>query len=292
VALSDGVRELVAGRPGTFGVYARNLTTGETIAINADCVLPAESAAKTFILIHYARLVSSGAIDPTTRVRLGQDLRQIGTGVLRYLVDGLEPTLDDLAWLMIIVSDNTATAMLLQTIGLPADVNATMATLGYPTARLNETITLETAREAALAGEPFATSSPRDLAEVYTQLDDRGRAMLFRQQHLIGLPRKLPAMSHAVDVGVTMPVRVFNKTGNGIGTFIDSGLFETDEASWVIAAMASDQPDFAARPDDIAPSTFADIGERIYAAWGPEPGPSDPPRGRADAGRPRSSPGR
>ena len=265
MTLSEGVRELVAGRPGTFGVYARNLATGETISINADRVLPAESAAKTFILIYYSRLVSSGAVDPTTRVCLGQDLRWIGTGVLRYLADGLEPTLDDLAWLMIIVSDNTATAMLLQTIGLPADVNETMASLGYPTARLNETITLET----ALEGEPFSTSSPRDLAEVYTQLDDRGRAMLFRQQHLIGLPRKLPAMSHAVDVGFTMPVRVFNKTGNGIGTFIDSGLFETDEASWVIAAMASEQPDFAARPDDIAPATFADIGERIYAAWGP-----------------------
>lgn len=265
MTLSEGVRELVAGCPGTCGVYARNLATGETISISADSVLPAESAAKTFILIHYSRLVSSGAVDPTTRVCLGQDLRQIGTGVLRYLADGLEPTLDDLAWLMIIVSDNTATAMLLQTIGVPADVNETMASLGYPTARLNETITLET----ALEGEPFSTSSPRDLAEVYTQLDDRGRAMLFRQQHLIGLPRKLPAMSHAVDVGFTMPARVFNKTGNGIGTFIDAGLFETDEASWVIAAMASEQPDFAARPDDIAPATFADIGERIYAAWGP-----------------------
>ena len=250
-------------------MYARNLVTDETIGVNADRVLPAESAAKTFILVHYSRLVASGAVDPTTRVRLGQDLRFIGTGVLRYLADGLEPTLDDLAWLMIIVSDNTATAMLLQAIGEPADVNATMATLGYPTARLNESITLETALEAALEGERFSTCSPRDLAEVYTELDERATAMLFRQQHLIGLPRKLPAMSHAVDVGITMPVRVFNKTGNGIGTFIDSGLFETDEASWVIAAMAAEQPDFAARPDDIAPATFADIGERIYAAWGP-----------------------
>lgn len=136
MTLSEAVRGLVAGRPGTFGVYARNLVTDETIGVNADRVLPAESAAKTFILVHYSRLVTSGAVDPRTRVRLGQDLRFIGTGVLRYLADGLEPTLDDLAWLMIIVSDNTATAMLLQAIGEPADVNATMATLGYPTARL------------------------------------------------------------------------------------------------------------------------------------------------------------
>jgi beta-lactamase class A len=42
-----------------------------------------------------------------------------GAGVLRYLDDGLSPTLDDLAWLMIIVSDNSATAMLVEALGDP-----------------------------------------------------------------------------------------------------------------------------------------------------------------------------
>jgi beta-lactamase class A len=264
VGLGEQVEAVVSGRPGVFGVYARNLGTDETIACNADLVLPAESTAKTFVLVYYDQLVASGAVDPSTRVRLDDESRYIGTGVLRFLDDGLEPTLDDLAWLMIIVSDNTATAMLMQAIGGPAEVNAAMRTLGYPSARLNETITLETAME----GEPFSTSSPRDLAEVYTRLSDRGREILFRQQNLIGLPRRLPHVSHAADVGITMPVRVFNKTGNGAGTFIDSGLFETDTASWIVAAMASEQTDFACRPDDVAPAAFGEIGELLYDAWG------------------------
>jgi beta-lactamase class A len=65
--------------------------------VNADRILPAESAAKTFVLVHYARLVSSEAIDPAARIRLDGSTRYPGTGVLRYLADGLEPTLDDLA---------------------------------------------------------------------------------------------------------------------------------------------------------------------------------------------------
>jgi beta-lactamase class A len=270
MTLHDDVAAAVAGQPGRFGIYARNLDTDETIAINADAVMPAESAAKTFVLLYYFQQVDKGVVDPMARVRLDADNRFIGTGVLRYLRDGIEPTLDDLAWLMIVVSDNTATAMLMQSVGAPADVNAAMRELGYPSANLNESITLET----AMAGEPFSTSTPHDLAEVYAHLDERGRTILYRQQHLIGLPRRLPHMSFASDVGITMPVRVFNKTGNGAGTFVDSGLFETDHASWVVAAMASEQTDFAARPDDVAPAAFGEVGDILYRAWGGnEPAP-------------------
>jgi beta-lactamase class A len=264
VSLAGSIEQVVSGRPGTFGVYARNLGTDETVAINADRIFPAESAAKTFILVYYSELVASGAVDPTDRVRLDDESRYIGTGVLRFLADGLEPTLADLAWLMVIVSDNTATAMLMQAIGGPADVNARMRELGYPTANLNESITFE----GAMAGELFSTSSPHDLAEVYTHLDDEARAMLYRQQHLIGLPRRLPHVAHAVDVGITMPVRVYNKTGNGAGNFIDSGRFETDAAAWIVAAMATEQTDFAMRPDDAAPAAFGEIGELLFTAWG------------------------
>jgi beta-lactamase class A len=264
VPLADAIEDALSGRPGIFGIYARNLGTGETVAINADRILPAESAAKTFVLVHYARLVCSASIDPAVRIRLDGTTRYPGTGVLRYLADGLEPTLDDLAWLMIIVSDNTATAMLIAAIGGPGAVNATMRELGFPSAELNESITFED----ALEGQPFSTSSPRDLAEVYTQLDDRCRAILFRQQHLIGLPRRLPHAALAADFGIRMPVRVYNKTGNGLGNFIDSGLVETDTASWVVAAMATEQTDFGSRPDDSAPAAFGEIGERLYQAWG------------------------
>ncbi len=264
MGLADDISGVLSGLPGSFGVYARNLGTNETVAIDADRIFPAESTVKTCILVYFSRLVAAGAIDPGARVRLDHENRYIGTGVLRFLADGLEPTLHDLAWLMIIVSDNTATAMLMQAIGGPAEVNAAMRDLGVPTAQLNESITFE----GALAGEPFSTSSPRDLAEVYTRLDDGCREILFRQQHLIGLPRRLPHVSHAVDVGFTMPVRAYNKTGNGMGTFVDSGLFETDRAAWVVAAMATEQTDFASRPDDIAPTAFGRIGELLFDAWG------------------------
>jgi hypothetical protein len=44
-------------------------------------------------------------------------------------------------------------------------------------------------------------------------------------------------------------------------------LFETKDAAWVAAAMAAEQADFAAHADDVAPTAFAQIGERLYEAW-------------------------
>ena len=265
MSLTDTIAQVVSGRPGVFGIYARNLGTDETVEVNGDRVFPAESAAKTFILVYYAHLVASGQIDPDARVRLDQEHRFPGTGVLRFLADGLPLTLDDLAWLMVIVSDNTATQALLRAVGGPAQVNAAMGDLGYQTARLNESMT---SVDDALQGEPFSSASPRDLAEIYTRLDDRCRRMLFWQQHLIGLPRRLDHSPHWTDFGITMPVRVYTKTGNGLGNFIDSGLFETDDAAWVVAAMATEQTDFASRPDDVAPTVFGEIGEILFTAWG------------------------
>jgi hypothetical protein len=93
--------------------------------------------------------------------------------------DGLEPTLDDLAWLMVIVSDNTATAMLVEVLGGPAEINTTTAALGCPTARMNESITLE----RALARESFAEASPRTLAELDAHLGSRVRYASFGPLH-------------------------------------------------------------------------------------------------------------
>src|SRR4029079_8313298 len=168
----------------------------------------------------------------------------LGTGVLRYLRPNLALTLDDLAWLMTIVSDNVAAALLLLEVGGPDAVNTTMSSLDLPTARLHSF-------DDMAAGRGFGLSSARDLAETYTHLDDRARRMLLRQQDLIGLPRRLHHHATAADFA-DPSLRVFNKTGTGIGNFVDAGMFETPTAQWVVAVMTADQRGSTACPDDDA----------------------------------------
>ena len=263
MTLETELRSLVDARPGTWGVYARNLDTGETAAVNADVVMPAQSALKTGVLVVFERRVDDGSVDPDRRVALHDEDRKLGSGVLRYLGAGLQPTLNDLAWLMITVSDNVATEILMRELGGAAAVDVELDRLGLASARTNDPLPGTAAQ---------FRSSPRDLAELYTLIGPRSREILYRHQLLDLLPRHLPHAPDMVDNGLTAPVRVFGKAGWGACELVDAGRFETDTTSWVIAAMAKDLPDLWHRPDYVGPRTLADIGSACFRAWGADAG--------------------
>jgi hypothetical protein len=277
VTVADEIGAMLEGTPGRFGAYDRNLVSNETVEVNAGEPMPAESAAKTFILVHYAGLVAEGSIDPVMSVPYTSADLCLGSGVLRYLSPGFSLTLEDLAWLMIVISDNVATHLVLSAVGGLEAVNKRMSSLGLTSAWVNPRFS----HTDMMTEEPFATSTPRDLAEVYCHLDERCREKLFRQQSTDFLPRRLPHASGPADFGITMPVRVFNKTGGGFLTCTDSGLFETDDASWVVGAMAAEQQDLGYRGRRLRPDGLR-----------PHRGTAVPPLGRVHRLIPRVVPGR
>jgi beta-lactamase class A len=265
--------------PGTFAAYARHLHSDEVVAVGADVVLPTASAAKQFVLLAYAHQVAAGRLDPDARVVLTDDDHVFGSGVLRYCAPGLLPTLDDLAFLMIIVSDNLATNVLLREVGGPTSVNLLMDRLGLPTARIHSPIVFgEPGDDDVLA---FASSTARDLAESFAVCADppgggypadaarRCRRILRRQQHHDKLARHLPWSEHPVDFGIELPVTVFSKTGSYPGVSTDAGLFTTASAGWVAAVMAAGIPDWKAGPDDVGPTLCAAVGKALWDEWGP-----------------------
>jgi beta-lactamase class A len=274
MTLTDDLRRIVEPLPGRFGVYARNLTTGDTVDIDANRTQPTASAAKQFVLLTYAQQIAHGDLDADARLTLTADDNTLGSGVLRYLTPGLTPTHDDLACLMIILSDNVATNVMIRTVGGPDAVNDCMASFGLPHAHLNSY-----SGTVAFQGTPFATATARDLAESFAlvapsrpQLDpvaaERCRNILFRQQHRDGLPRRLPALADAHDFGYEMPLRVYNKTGSEPGVCTEAALFVTKDAEWVAAVMGDDLPLSKSTTEDIGPTACAAVGAALYAAWG------------------------
>lgn len=158
MALDDALWALLGDRAGTWAVYARHLGTGEVVATRADDVMPAQSSLKVGVLLTYTRTIGLGNDDPGRRIRLLDDDHELGSGVLRYLVPGLALTLEDVAWLMIVLSDNIATRALIRELGGPGIVEAEMDALGVPQLRM---------RESPDDAELEFMATAHDLAEVY-----------------------------------------------------------------------------------------------------------------------------
>ncbi len=120
---------------GDVSFYYKDLVTGETAAYQADKPLVAASVIKLPMMIEAFRQFDAGELDSLMPVTLRAADKVPSCGVLTYLHDGLVVTVRDLVTLMIIVSDNTATNMLMDILGIDK-VNATLDALGAKTTRL------------------------------------------------------------------------------------------------------------------------------------------------------------
>ena len=120
---------------GTVGVSARHLETGRRIQHNAEDVFFTASTLKVPLLVELYRQVDRGDIDLDQHIEITRDLRVPGSGILKEMAGGLNPTIRDLAMLMIIISDNTATDILYHLVG-GDNLNTTMRQLGLSKTRI------------------------------------------------------------------------------------------------------------------------------------------------------------
>lgn len=142
-AAPTGVVELesLRGRkPLGVGIYVKHLTTGEEAAVRPDVVFEAQSVIKLALAIRCYQLADDGRLDLDERVRVTRSDFVGGSGILRYLQEGLEPTVRDLLTAMIVMSDNTAADLLLARIGGVADLNSWLAASGYTQTRLAQSL--------------------------------------------------------------------------------------------------------------------------------------------------------
>ncbi len=135
-ALDARVRSEIEPFKGRVSLFAKNLDSGETYALNADDIVPTASTIKVAIMVEAFARVAEGRSKWTDTVVLTPQAKKVyGSGVLQQLSDNLQLTLRDAVTLMIIVSDNAATNLVLDVV-TPDAVNARMESLGLKQTRV------------------------------------------------------------------------------------------------------------------------------------------------------------
>jgi len=238
---------------GHLGVMAKNLRTGEEVRYNAEERFPTASVIKFPVMVAYYQAVSEGRLDPQQRITLTASDKK--PSLLQQLGDGLTMTIQDAVRLMIVLSDNTATNLVLDRL---ADthaarlqtVNDLMMRLGLKNTRLlNRFYTWDT-KQPTPEGIRYGpgVSTPEDMAFLMEGLyrktlinEKASKAMteiLKAQFYEDMIPRLLPAQE-------CERLSVAHKTGFVQESKVDVGLILSDRADIAMAVFVDKHPDHA-----------------------------------------------
>jgi len=134
-ALDKRVKAEIAHFKGKVSLSAKNLDTGAVYEFGGDDRVPTASTIKIAVLIEAYARVAEGKAKWTDELVLTKEQKVGGAGILQEFSDGLRLTLRDAVTLMMVLSDNTATNLVIDVVSADA-VNARMDSLGFKETRL------------------------------------------------------------------------------------------------------------------------------------------------------------
>jgi len=203
--LDENVQSAIRNFSGKVWIYAKNLDTGKEYALRADEQVRTASTIKLPIMAEAFRQVSTGKIRWTDEIVLTKEKKQGGSGILFEFSDNTKIDLKTAVNLMIVVSDNTATNLVLETVTADS-VNDFMDVLGLRQTRSMRKIggggDSKASADNRLKLFGLGASSPKDMVRLLEMLE-RGEvvsrdasaemlSILKRQQFKDGIGRGLP----------------------------------------------------------------------------------------------------
>ena len=297
MSLATEIQAIIAASGAQMSLAARHIESDQEINIDADRVFPLCSVLKIPVLVEAFRQMADGRFTLDDRWELTVTEKNLPSGVLLFFDDGLQPTVRDLLTLMIIISDNTATDMVMHRLGTE-NINRYIHSLGLTNTHITMTIReifedimpsadptqdlLELARQrqktginrsgrAYSLGPDNDVGTPADLTRLLTMIFqgeivsraacDEMLKILLKQQLNDRLPRFLPPGTP-----------VAHKTGTLAGYRNDSGIIYVNDESHVAVTVFSAWDDQATSDDQQATSqqiftidsAFGQIGRLIF----------------------------
>jgi beta-lactamase class A len=288
--LDRDLAAIAAAHQGKVALYAENLKTGQTAALSPDQPVKTASTIKMGILLDAAEQIRAGHASFDEKLILTHANQVAGSGVLAQLDTPLPLTLRDTLTLMVILSDNTATNLAIDRLGLD-QINATIRAAG-----LKQTVLYKKVYVPATGPLPpdqplfgLGKTTPREMASIMTRfatcnLDLNATPneklatpqvsqvvcaailhMLRNQQDRDSLPRYLETLDTSEHGSA-----IANKTGALDQVRNDVALISTKSGPIVIAAFTFENQDQRWNGDNQAEQTLAKIAQAIIHRWSPD----------------------
>lgn len=172
--LDGRVRAEAAGFNGSVRLYAKNLDTGADYSFGGDDLVRTASTIKLAVMVEAYARVAEGRAKWTDELVLTKEKKVSGSGILTEFSDGTRLTLRDAVNLMMTLSDNTATNLVVEHVTADA-VNARMESLGFTATRLMRKVggggESEEGKKAENKRFGLGRSSPREMVRLLERLE-------------------------------------------------------------------------------------------------------------------------
>ena len=264
------IYERISKLNGTVGLYIESIESGEVFEINPNHVFCSASVIKIPILALLLKDVEEGKLDWNAPVTIPDRNWTGGTGILSKLDHSYTPTLEKLALLMIILSDNTATNQIVDMIGLER-ITPFCQELGFLNTRCERRQMDMKAIEKGLNNYTSAGDAGRMLSRIVRgelvspQASKPIHDFMSKQMCCNKLPSLVPAVpcywpdEDRITIKPNM-VLVANKTGDFYQVEHDVGIFTLPDGRKYIIAMLTGEVQDAKE----AIGTIADVSRIVY----------------------------
>jgi beta-lactamase class A len=264
--LETRLAPLAKAHKGKVAIAVKNLETGESYYLNADEAMPTASLIKVAVLIELYQQVQEDKLKLTDQVTLHDADKVPGSGILtEHFSDGANFSLRDAARLMIAFSDNTATNLVLDRVGIKS-VNQRMEAWGFPNTKINakvyrgSTTSVDPARTKRYG---LGSTTARELVGLLEELQVSDRCRPLLKQTILN------HLAHNADKDkfkrlLPAGVRVVHKDGSTNDTRTDAGLIHTPAGIVAVCVLTTDNKDRSWRTENAGNVLCARVAKEVY----------------------------
>ncbi len=267
--LGGQLRDRVAGFPGGVSLYAKNLDSGEAIGIRETEPVRTASTIKLAVMAALFDAIARGELQWSERLTITDAEKVAGSGVIESeLSSGVQLPLQDVMHLMMALSDNTATNMILER--FPADrVNAYLDRIGLGSTRsLRKILGKNGPAGVSAAGKleknqkyGLGVSTPRDMVALVERMERGELVSAEASREMIAVMKRCQDTT-----GIRRPfgeLAVANKTGALDALRSDVGIVysKTGRIAIAITVDGIAQPDWG--PDNPGSLLIADLARML-----------------------------
>jgi D-alanyl-D-alanine carboxypeptidase (penicillin-binding protein 5/6)/beta-lactamase class A len=266
LSLERRLAPLAKAHKGKVALAVKHLVTGESYYLNADEPMPTASLIKVAVLIEAYQQADEGKVKMTDPLTLHDSDKVPGSGILTYhFSDGVTLPLRDAARLMIAYSDNTATNLVLDKIGVAA-VNERMEAWGLPNTKINAKVfrgsTTSVAPERTRK-YGLGSTTAREMTTLFEELQTGERVRPALKQAILchlGHNEDKDKFTRLLPAGT----KVIHKDGSVSNARTDAGIIITPTGPVAVCVLTNGNTDQRWQSDNAGNMLCARVAKEVY----------------------------